>query len=99
MTAVMLSIVGLAFLFVLGTVLYGMVLAAIELLVSLAQDLRARWPVRITRAEQVGSLDASAPVVDPLEISPTDPPELSTEAMWHRMQGTSKRVRRKGQSI
>ena len=44
MTVVMLSIIGLAFVFVLGAVLYGMVLAAVDPLVSLALDLRAHWP-------------------------------------------------------
>lgn len=97
LTVVVVSIIGLAFLFMIGTVIYGIGLAAFEGLVELVRSAPDRLSPRITRQQALQSTAANPEVLSPGEISGMEPPELSAEAMWHRMQGTSRKTRRRSQ--
>jgi hypothetical protein len=95
LSAVVLAIFGLAILMVLGTAVYGIVLAVGSGLASLVSDARALLG-STTGSARVGVTDTHPDIVTSQAGSRPEPPELSTEAMWHRMQGTSKKSRRRG---
>jgi hypothetical protein len=96
LAVVVLSVIALAFVFVLGTVVYGMVLGLVGWLGDLADQLRARVsPERPVNPPQGG---AGAPSRAALRSAPPpagDLPVFSADAMWERMQGTSSATSRK----
>ena len=87
LSAVVLSVFGLAILFVVAAAVYGIALVVGDGLVSLVSEARSRL-VRTSRTPPR--------TVAPHDGSGAVPPELTTDALWHRMQGTSKQSRRKG---
>jgi hypothetical protein len=95
LSMIVLSIVGLAFLFVLGTVVYGIALAVVPEVASLCSDARDRLLRRngddqrrgAAAQQQTSSLPGTAERMDVLDAS--------TEDLWRRMQGTSKKDRRR----
>jgi hypothetical protein len=93
LTVVGLSIVGLAFLAVLGTALYGMVMALSEALASLWCDARDRLR-GASSGSRLAATDTPEHTLNSQKGARAEPAELSTEALWHSMQGTSKKARR-----
>ena len=96
LAVVALAIIALAFVFVLGTVVYGMVLALGGWLRDLADELRAR--VSPERPGTPGQTGAGAQPRAALGSAPPpagDVPDFSAQAMWERMQGTSSATSRK----
>jgi hypothetical protein len=94
LSAVVLTIMGLTVLIVLGAAAYGIGLAVAEGLASLFSDVRDRLLLRTTEAARLGDTETHPQIVTRAESSRAEAPELSTEAMWRRMQGTSKKSRR-----
>ena len=96
MAVVVFAIIALAFIFILGTVVYGIVLALVAWFGDLADQLRARVsPERPGTSRQTA---AAAPTRATLRSAPPpagDLPVFSAEAMWERMQGTSSATSRK----
>jgi hypothetical protein len=93
LSVVVLTIMGLAVLIALGAAAYGIALAVAEGLASLFSDVRDRLLLRTTGGARLGVTETHPQIVTRAESSRAEVPELSTEAMWHRMQGTSKKSR------
>lgn len=91
-----LSVIALAFLVVLGTVVYGMVLAAAGALAALVSDIRDSWSARRSSTAHLTSTEETSLHGVPGADRSLPGPEMSTEEMWQRMQGTSRRARRRG---
>jgi hypothetical protein len=94
LSAVVLTIVGLALLIVLGAAAYSFAMVVAEGLASLFSDVRDRLLPRTTGAAPLGVTETHPQIVTRAESSRAEAPEPSAEAMWHRMQGTSKKSRR-----
>jgi hypothetical protein len=96
LTMIVLSIIGLAFLFVLGTAVYGILLAVVPGVASICSDTRDRILRRNGDEQRLGAVakqqqTSSHPGADErVEIL-----DASTEDLWRRMQGTSKKDRRR----
>jgi hypothetical protein len=91
-----LAIVALAFLFIVGTVLYGMVLALVGWLGDLADRIRARIsPERPGTPRQTTATVQTRVALGSASPPAGDIPVFSAEAMWERMQGTSSATSRK----
>jgi hypothetical protein len=89
-----LSIIAIAFLIMLGAALDGMASAAFGGLRSIVDDLPAKSWFRTSGAREVGSAQTGARVLEPGQaVDAAETPELSTEALWHRIQGTSPKSR------
>jgi hypothetical protein len=95
---VALSVIGLALLIVLGTFLYAIALAVGGALMSLLSDVRDRFLPRSSDAREVGPAEIQAHGVPLSGDSFIGPSEPSIDAMWQRMQGTSKKSRRRKSS-
>ena len=99
LTVLVLSIFGLAVLMVVGTALYGLVLAVGTGLASLVTDVRDRLLPRTTGDTRPSVTETPPHSVTSGEGLRAEAPEPSTEVMWHRMQGTSKKSRRRGTDV
>jgi len=102
MAVVALSIIALAFVFILGTVVYGIVLALGGWIGDLADQLRVRWspgaPGTPGTPGSPGRTRAGVQTRGALPSPPSpsgDRPVFSAEDMWARMQGTSPATSRK----
>jgi hypothetical protein len=86
-------VVGIAILalcgLLLGAAIFGVLWAAVAGVVSLLQDLLAAIPTpHLSRRRPIEALPSAT---NGEEVLSTAVPDLSAEAMWHQMQGTSKR--------
>jgi hypothetical protein len=96
LAAVVLSIIGLAFVFILGTVVYGILLALGGWFADHADQLRLRRSP--DRPGTPGQSPAGAQTRRALGSAPSPPgdrPVFSAEDMWARMQGTAPATSRK----
>jgi hypothetical protein len=94
------AVIVLAFAFIAGTVLYGIVLAVVGWLGSLIDSARASLSRSRPSTTQLGARAAPDRVIRGPDATPGQAPIFSADEMWAQMQGRSapRKPRRKGGS-